>query len=179
MEVFLLVVLMVGWVLFRILRGDAVSPHTRDRKKMDFGIRLYRQKRYEESLGFFEKMVRDFPKSAVAWNYKGKNELALGRPFDALMSLATCQQIDVRYGESYLDRAKALIALSDWESAWIEADKACWHLRNQGEPLRLRGFLHQKLGRLDKAAEDWKEAIKLGDEDAQYMLQQYRLPHNR
>lgn len=174
MEVLILLVVFALYIVVRVSLGVAEDQIAKDRKRYAHGIAMVRRREYEEARYYFEAILHEAPRCALALAYRGKCHAAMGENYAALADFTRATSIDYRMVEAYLDKAKVLYELEEFENAMVEIEKACWHMRNSGEAFRIRGMLHLHFGHDDKARVDFKHAITLGDEDAQHMLQ--RLP---
>ena len=174
MEVFLLVIVFAAYIAIRVALGAANDTLTKDKKKYARGIALAKCKDWAGAKEYFDKVLEKEPRSATALLYRGKANAALEEPYNALADFTRATAIDYRIGEAYLDKGIILWDLGEIDNAFIEIDKACWHMRNHAPAFRLRGKLYIKLGHEQKALADFRQAVVLGDEDANYMLNKLR-----
>lgn len=175
MEALIFFIVIAGYIGLKVAFGATQDPIAKDKKKFDAGIRLVKAKDWNKAYVYFNAMISDSPRSAVAYAFRGKCRLAMGEVYNALADFTKATDLDYNMAEAYIDKTKALIELEEYEQALAEAHKAVWHLRNNGEAHRLRGVVLLKMGEAGKAALDFKKAVSLGDEDAGFILSQHRL----
>ncbi|WP_026998732.1 tetratricopeptide repeat protein [Eisenibacter elegans] len=168
LSVFLIFGLYIG---IRLMLGHHKSPAQRDAKRLGEGVALLAQKQYEDALAYFEKALKQSPNSALAWTCKAQCHLQLQQPFYCLHACTKALDIDYTLRQNYLYKGIALMQIQEHEQALQELDKAVWHYKStSAEALRYRGLAHYRLGNNDKAELDFKKAIQLHDEDANYYL---------
>jgi tetratricopeptide (TPR) repeat protein len=170
MEVFVLFVLFMGCLFVKALLFKPNDPTSRDEKKFKEGIQLVNSKRYEEGFAYFNKALKENPKSGLAYACRGRCNLCLNDLFAAIYDTTEALAYDHCIADAYLVKGIALFELEMYKDAFIEFDKAVWYARNNGESYRWRALCRTKLGMADKAYEDFAKAINLGDEHASYYI---------
>lgn len=173
MEVFLLLLLLAAYIAIKVVIGGAQDPLVRDRKKFTAGITMVRNKEWEKGFLYFNAMISESPKSATAWLYRGKCQQGLKNYYAAIADFTKASDLDYNVSEAYLDKAKLLMELEEFEQALEAAEKAAWHMRNNGEAYRVRGEVLMKLGINGKAVMDFRKAVSMGDENASYYLRKH------
>ncbi|MFN8355962.1 MAG: hypothetical protein U0Y10_16020 [Spirosomataceae bacterium] len=171
METFALSFLFVVYFVIDYFMTDHDSPADKDRKSFQEGLTLLQSKAFNQSFEYFNKAVQEYPKSAIAYLYRGKSNLGRGNIYSALYDLEQSCAIDNTLAECYYLKGLALFELEDFEKSFLEFDKAVWHYRAQdAEAMRWRAMTRYRLGQIEQATKDLETAIKLGDEKAPYLL---------
>ncbi|WP_128543476.1 tetratricopeptide repeat protein [Larkinella soli] len=173
MEVVLLSLLFGIYLFIRYFVVDHETPAEKDRRRFQAGIDLIQLRRYEEAHAYFDSAVKAFPKSGLAYAYRGKCRLQLGNQHSALYDLTQALSLDNTVSSSYLDRGIAFFQLQLYQEAFREFDKAIWYSRGmEPDPLRWRAMVGIHLQRISQAEQDLRRAIELGDENSVYVLKQ-------
>jgi tetratricopeptide (TPR) repeat protein len=140
-------------------------------EQLEDGVHLIHHRKYQEALSFFTEKLKHFPKSAKAHYYRSFCNLELGNLYSALYDIEQSLSFDNTVGESYVTKGKILYKLEDYDTAFLEFDKADWHFRSENPiALRWRGMARYQLGQRKSAIEDFRLAVQLGDEDSDYIL---------
>ncbi|MBC7408857.1 MAG: hypothetical protein H7339_10750 [Arcicella sp.] len=143
----------------------------RDVEKLVEGEILLSEKKYLEAQIFFTEKLKLFPKSSKAYYFRGKVNLALENYFSALYDIEQSISFDHTVAECFVLKGKILFRLNEFDKAFLEFDKADWFYRSgNAETLRWRGMSRYLIGQVDNAIEDFKRAVELGDEDADFIL---------
>jgi tetratricopeptide (TPR) repeat protein len=170
MEVFILLVLMGLYIGLKVFMGGAADPIGRDKRKYKAGLRFIDNREFDKGFVYFNAMISENPRSASAWLYRGRCQQGLGNQYAAIADYTKASEIDYNVAEAFLLKAKLLLHLDEVEQALEAAEKAVWHLRNNGEAYTVRGEILAKLGQNGKAVMDFRKAISLGDENANFIL---------
>lgn len=143
----------------------------RDLEKLGEGELLLSEKKYSEAQTFFTEKLKHFPKSSKAYFYRGKANLLLENYFSALYDIEQSISFDNTVPDYFVLKGKILYKLEDFDKAFLEFDKADWFYRSgNAETLRWRGMSRYLIGQVENAILDFKRAVELGDEDADYIL---------
>ncbi|MBB5283211.1 tetratricopeptide (TPR) repeat protein [Rhabdobacter roseus] len=173
MEISLLVLLFIPYLIIKYLVTDHDTPAEKDTKRFREGIELVAQQQYEEAFRYFDEQVKKYPKSAVAYAWRGKCNLRDENYFSALYDLAQALSYDNTLAAAYLDKGQAHLALREYQDAFREFDKAVWFYRdNNADALRLRGLARLRMKQLSQSERDLRRAVELGDENARHVLSQ-------
>ncbi len=173
MEVVLLSLLFVVYLGIRYFVVDHETPAEKDMKRFHSGLSLVKNRDFEAAFTFFDTTVRQQPKSAVAYAYRGKCQLMLGNYYSAIYDLTQAISLDNTLADCYLDRGIALYETEHISEAFREFDKAVWHFRDeQPDAYRWRAVARVKLNQVQQAESDLRRAVLLGDENSFYILQQ-------
>jgi tetratricopeptide (TPR) repeat protein len=143
----------------------------RDVEKLGDGEVLLSEKKYLDAQIFFSEKLKFFPKSSRAYFFRGKANLHLENYYSALYDIEQSISFDNTVAEYFVIKGKILYKLEEFDKAFLEFDKADWFYRSgNAETLRWRGMSRYLLGQVENAIIDFKRAVELGDEDADYIL---------
>ena len=143
----------------------------RDVEKLGEGEILISEKKYSEAQIFFTEKLKSYPKSSKAFFYRGTANLYLENYFSALYDIEQSISFDNTVPDYFVLKGKILYKLEEFDKAFLEFDKADWFYRSgNAETLRWRGMSRYLIGQVDNAIVDFKRAVELGDEDANYIL---------
>lgn len=173
MEVFLLSLIFVAYLSIRYFVIDHETTAEKDVKRFQAGLMLVKNRDFEPAFTYFDTAVRQHPKSAVAYAYRGKCQLMLGNFHSAIYDLTQAISLDNTLADCYLDRGMALYETEQFVEAFREFDKAVWHFRDeQPDAYRWRAIARVKLNQVQQAESDLRRAVSLGDENSYHLLQQ-------
>lgn len=173
MEVALLGFLFMVFLFARYFVVDHDTPADKDRQRFAEGIALVQLHRYEDAFVYFNDAVKQYPKSSLAFAYRGKCHLRNENAYSALFDLNYALSLDNTIPDSYLDKGIALYQLSQFGEAFKEFDKAVWYFRGQQpDAIRWRALARIQLDQYTQAQKDLIRAIELGDENSAYLLKQ-------
>ena len=173
MEVALLGLFFIFYLFVRYFVIDHDTAADKDRHRFAEGIYLVQLHRYHEAFHYFDKAVKQHPKSSIAFAYRAKCHLRNGNAYSALFDLTYALSLDNTIPESYLDKGIALYELNQFGEAFKEFDKAVWYFRGQQpDAIRWRAMARMQLDQYTQAQKDLLRAIELGDENSAYLLKQ-------
>ncbi|GAB3338451.1 hypothetical protein GCM10027299_50570 [Larkinella ripae] len=171
MEVALIGLFFIFYLFVRYFVIDHETPAEKDRRRFATGLQLVQQHRNDEAFRFFDDAVKAYPKSSIAFAYRGKCHLRNENVYSALFDLTYALSLDNTVPDSYLDRGIALYQLNQFGDAFKEFDKAVWYFRGQQpDAIRWRAMARMKLEQFKQAEKDLIRAIELGDENSAYLL---------
>ncbi|WP_044171226.1 tetratricopeptide repeat protein [Flectobacillus major] len=143
----------------------------KNKEKLEEGEAMLHEKKYAQAKAFFSEKLKRFPKSAKAYLLRTKANLFLENYYSALYDIEQSISFDNTVAEAYVLKGKILYKLDEFDKAFLEFDKADWHYRSENPiALRWRGMARFQIGQTDNAIEDFRRAVELGDEDAEYIL---------
>ncbi|TAF67733.1 MAG: tetratricopeptide repeat protein [Cytophagales bacterium] len=176
MEVLAFVFIMFFVVGVALLMGWHKDLSYQDRKKYKIGIQTLEKHDYNKAFDYFDKAIQSNPKtSAILYAFRGRCHLHFKNYYHALSDCQKALQIDYNLKECYLDRGKAFFFLHQYEEALREFEKAVWYYHEKSpEAYRFKGLTHYELGNTREAENDFKQAIRLKDEEANYYLLQIK-----
>ena len=173
MEVVLLSLFFVVYLTIRYYLVDHDTASDKDRKRFEKGIALTQNRDVTEAYAYFEDAVRQHPKSAIAYAYRGKCQLILENYYSAIYDLTEAISRDNTLADCYLDRGIALYYTEEYQQAFREFDKAVWHFHDeQPDAYRWRALVRIQLRQLPQAENDLRRAVALGDENSFHLLLQ-------
>ncbi len=171
MEIALLILLLIPYMAIHYLLTDHDTPADKDRKRFGRGLTMLHTRQYEEAYTFFNEAVKLYPKSAIAYAWRAKSQLALGNHYSAIYDLTQAISRDNTLAECYLDKGKAHLDINEPMEAFREFDKAVWYFRDENaDAYRWRAVARIALGQVSHAQGDLRRAIALGDENAVLLL---------
>lgn len=173
MEVALLSVLFVLYLTIRYYVMDHDTPADKDKIRFRKGLELIKKRAFTEAHQYFDEAVRLYPKSALAYAYRGKCHLAQDNYYSAIYDLTQAVNRDNTLADCYLDRGIAFYHIDEFTSAFREFDKAVWHFRDeQPDAYRWRALARIQVRQLPQAESDLRRAVSLGDENSFHLLLQ-------
>lgn len=173
MEVTLLGLLFALYLAINYFLTDHDTPSDKDRVRFDKGIQLLKNKEVSSAFTFFDDAIRQHPKSAIAYAFRGRCQLLQDNYYSAIYDLTQAISRDNTLGHCYLDRGVAYYKTHQFPEAFREFDKAVWHLRDeQPDAYRWRALARIQLRQLQQAENDLRRAVILGDENAFQLLRQ-------
>lgn len=173
MEVVALGLLFTLYLTIRYFLVDHDTLADKDRKRFRTGIDLVRNRQVDEAHSFFDEAVRQHPKSAIAYAYRGKCHLIQENYYSAVYDLTQAINLDNTLADCYLDRGIAYYKTNDFQQAFREFDKAVWHFRDEKpDAYRWRALARIQFRQLPQAENDLRRAVSLGDENSFNLLRQ-------
>lgn len=174
MEICLIVLLFIPYLfLKKYYLTDHETRAEKDSARFAEGIALFRSKNFGEAFAYFDQRVKQYPKSATAYAYRGKCNLQDENYYSALYDLSQALSFDNTLADCYIDKGKVHLALLEFGDAFREFDKAVWFYRNENpEALRLRGLARLRMQQFVQSERDFMRAVELGDEDSRFILTQ-------
>ncbi|GAB3946284.1 hypothetical protein GCM10028805_16520 [Spirosoma harenae] len=173
MEVTALCLLFGIYLTVRYFLVDHDTASDKDLKRFSKGIDLIQNRQLSEAYLYFNNAVRQHPKSAIAYAYRGKCQLIQENYYSAIYDLTEAISRDNTLAECYLDRGIAYYKTDEFQQAFREFDKAVWHYRDeQPDAYRWRAIARIQLRQLPQAENDLRRAVALGDENSFHLLLQ-------
>lgn len=173
MEVVALSLLFTIYLIIRYFLVDHDTSADKDRKRFRKGIELVNNRAFDEAHRYFDDAARQYPKSAIAYAYRGKCHLVQENYFSAIYDLTQAINLDNTLADCYLDRGIAYYNTDEFQSAFREFDKAVWHFRDEKpDAYRWRALARIQARQLPQAENDLRRAVSLGDENSFHLLLQ-------
>lgn len=173
MEVALLGLLFIAYITIRYYVIDHDTPADKDRKRFRKGIELVRTKNIQDAHRYFDDVVRQYPRSAIGYAYRGKCHLFQQNYYSAIYDLTQAINRDNTLADCYLDRGIAYYSTDQFNDAFREFDKAVWHFRDEKpDAYRWRALARIKVRQIAQAENDLRRAVALGDENSFHLLLQ-------
>lgn len=171
MESFAIFSVFFIYIGVRLALGHHKTPEMRDRVLYKKGFELLFNREYAEAKDYFSHKIQQKPQSSIALMCRGKANFLLGNYYQTLSDCGKALKINQSLAEAYFWQARAYTETQEYDNAMETYTKGIWHFREgNAEIFRYRGLLYLLLNEIEKANEDFKQAIKLGDEDAVYLL---------
>lgn len=173
MEIALLGLLFVLYLTIRYYLMDHDTPSEKDQKRFKSGIDLVAKRQHDQAYTYFDEAVRQHPKSAIVYAYRGKCNLAQENYYSAIYDLTQAISRDNTLADCYLDRGIALYRIEEYQNAFREFDKAVWYFRDEKpDAYRWRALARIQVRQLPQAENDLRRAVSLGDENSFHILMQ-------
>ena|GEM_PF-391071 len=170
-ETLLLILLFIPYLVLRYHLADHDTPSEKEKKRLAEGVELYNNQEYTKAFEYFNNALKVNRKSAVAFAYRGKCNLKDNNLYSALYDFTEAISFDNTIPDLHLDRGIVQFKLGEFENAFLSFDKAVWFSRGEEpESLRWRALARLKLHQHAQAEKDLQKAVKLGDENAAYVL---------
>lgn len=183
MEIAILIPFFTLYIIIRYFVEKRETAAGNDIRRFAQGIELFKARKYKEAYAFFDTALQDFPKSALAYTYRGKCSLAEGNIHSAMYNFTQALSYDNTLAECYLEKGKILLGQQQYRDAFREYDKAVWFSHgNNPEILRERGIARMKVKLYRQSSADFSRAVELGDEESCNILMQppfYGVPLKR
>lgn len=163
--------LFVVYLTLRYYLMDHDTPSDKDRSRFRKGIELVSTRNITEAHRYFDDAVRQHPKSAIAYAYRGKCQLVQDNYYSAIYDLTQALSRDNTLADCYLDRGIAYYKTNQFSDAFREFDKAVWHFRDeQPDAYRWRALARIQIRQIPQAESDLRRAVSLGDENSFHIL---------
>ncbi len=168
-----MIFLLIPYFIVRYYLADHDTPTDKERKRLTEGIALFEQQEYTKAYAYFDRRIKEYRKSAIAYAYRGKCNLHDNNLYSAVYDFSQALSFDNTLSDVHLHKGIAHYELKEFETAFLSFDKAVWFSRGE-EPrsLRWRALARLKLHQLSQAEKDLSKAVELGDENAAYVLSQ-------
>jgi Tfp pilus assembly protein PilF len=106
--------------------------------------------------------------TAKRYNAQGLEHLGNEELDEAAADFRRSLVADVTYGPAHNNLGKVFYAQKDWYQAAWEFDYARELMPRQPEPLNNLGLVHEQAGELDRAVENYQQAVALGPDRIEY-----------
>ena len=171
METALLSLSFVLYIIIRYYMIDHEAQSDKDYRRFKDGIELFNSRNYEEAFTYFDTVAASGRKSAVAHLYRARCHYKFDNPFAALVDLTHAQNIENTLAVCHLERGIINYEIGEFSNAYLDFDRAVWHFhRENAESFCWRAMAKWQLQKYTEAENDFKRAIKMGDEYASYQF---------
>ena len=155
---------------FKILGGTKREPPLNTRSMPFMTQRIYKKGyehfsagKYEKALKAFEKVTKQVPYNAAAFNSRGLSLNKLGKTDEAIEDYSKAIILDQRLRDAYMNRGLAYVELGELQKAI--KDYTRFIILDQKD---LRGYIaralaYDKMGSREKACRDLAKACELGN----------------
>lgn len=159
------------YIYLRIRLGNDITPQERDEALFKEGIDLYHNEACAPAFRYFEEKVLNYPKSAVAYFYRGKCHYYFENWEAALIDFEKTLRLDNTIPEAYWLKANCLYMLEDYAASLFELKRASrFYLDKNADVLRSIGELEFRGGDFESAEKNLKIASNLGDSQSAILL---------
>lgn len=170
MEALLLIFVFAGYIGALFISGKHKDKNVSDRKRHAYAGSMIHEKRWYEVLPLLNHIIDQEPKCAVAYQWRATCHQHTSEPYLALADFQKANNIDPHLAQCYMSKGLILYQLGLFEQSLIEFEKAVWYMRDEPSAFRWRALAYLRLGQIDKALPDLRQATLLGDEHASFML---------
>jgi tetratricopeptide (TPR) repeat protein len=150
-----------------VLRQAAVMAPDEANVREHLAVALYQAKEYSEAAALLEKMMREegFAKRGDLVTALGECQLMLNRPREARDSFETASALEPGAVSSWLNLAKAAMAINDPARAEMSLRKALSMDGQSPEAQVMLGYLRLKQDRLEESLAAFRKAASLDAKD--------------
>jgi len=141
----------------------------------NLSLLYYKEKKMPQSIEYSSKRIELDPNNVVAYIDRGTAKRALKLYKEAEADFDKALQLNPRFFRAYGYRAFLFLELGDYQKAMIDASKALEINKEYGYAFLVLGQIKIKMG-IGDYCEDFRLALKYGEEDAAQALKSY-CPH--
>lgn len=177
MEFLLIFVFPLGlYLLYLTFFADLRSSFEKANDQFGKEINSFDQLEGQKSIDFFQDLLRQgkAPKG-FAYYQLGCAHLKQGNTHQALYSFQQAVRFDGSIAEAYKKSAELLLEQQAYEEALTEINRALFYLRYDADGHFLKGKCLLELKEVDKAKSSLSEAVRLGSEDANYLMHNHMI----
>jgi tetratricopeptide (TPR) repeat protein len=145
-----------------------IDPH-RTGAVINSGYVYYLIGKYREALQKYSHAIQMNPLNSKAYIGRAKIKQEMNDLQGALSDFNTSLSLQESY-DGYLNRAICRIKMTDYEAAIVDLN-ACIQLQQTGPAFYYRGIANFGLGRKPEACADFRQAVLLGNSDAETEIQ--------
>jgi tetratricopeptide (TPR) repeat protein len=158
----LVVVTFFGYIYYLRNYADLRSKSEKEEAEFSSGVEMYRSGRFDEAYEYFDKKVREKPKSCIAYLYRGLAQKGTGKLNEAFNDIQTAVSLDDEAYKAHLEFGKLYMDANDFENALLKFNKAIIKAEDTSpKAYQLRGQLYLKLNRETEAQEDFATEKRL------------------
>jgi tetratricopeptide (TPR) repeat protein len=134
------------------------------------GRNLMGERRYQEAISFFDKVIQSDPSFAEAYVYKGHAYNLLGEYRRAVEAYGRAVALDPKNSDTFVNQGSALYHMQDYKNAIASYDRAIGFDPQNAYAYFSRGSARAKLDDFRAAIRDFDRAVALGrsSEDVYY-----------
>lgn len=140
---------------------EKIPPKIDEDKDFVEGTAFFKEAKYAEAAGSFEKVTARYPEIAAAHFNLGLSALRAGRKDQGLASLETSVQLDPKMIEAYFLLGEEYFALGERDKSQAAFDKAIALDPANPKAHYNLGIIFYKAGRPDEALASFRKAIEL------------------
>ena len=124
------------------------------------GLRLAKEKKYEEAINIFEQCLKSSPKNPDLYFYQGNAFMDLLQFEKALEQFSKSISHDSSYTDAYINRASCYFQIKNYTLAYQDYTKVLKLDANNSDANYLRGNCSYKLGNFEAALVDYESALQ-------------------
>jgi tetratricopeptide (TPR) repeat protein len=152
----LVVVTFFGYIYYLRNYADLRSKSEKEEAEFSSGVEMYKSGRFDEAYEYFDKKVREKPKSCIAYLYRGLTQKGKGNVNEAFNDIQTAVSLDDEAYKAHLEFGKLYMDANDFENALLKFNKAIIKAEETSpEAYQWRGQAYLKLNRPAEAQEDF------------------------
>ncbi|WAC14087.1 hypothetical protein [Dyadobacter pollutisoli] len=152
----LVVATFFGYIYYLRNYADLRSKSEKEEAEFSPGVEMYRNGRFEEAYWYFDKKVKEKPKSCIAYLYRGLTQKGRGNVPEAFNDIQTAVSLDDEAFIAHLEFGKLYLEANDLETALSKFNKAITKAEETSPaPYHWRGQAYLKLNRETEAQEDF------------------------
>lgn len=126
MDVIVVAPLIVLLLILKYHFTDHDTKTDKEKKLFAEGIALYEVKDYAKAFDYFNQILKENRKSAVAFAYRGKCNLIEDNFYSALYDFTQALSFDNTLIDVHFDKGKTHYQLEEYNDAFLSFDKAVW-----------------------------------------------------
>lgn len=162
----LITVAVISYIIYLRYYADLRTEADKELAQLQVGIKLYNTNQVEAAYQYFDQALHDHPQWSVAYLYRARCHLKLGRIDAALADLRTGESYDDTVSDIHVEIGRILYDRHDYDAAFTEFDKAVFHSQGRDPmPYYWRGLTRQKLHQAEEAQHDLDQAIALEEKN--------------
>jgi len=146
MDALIVIPLLVAYFLIKYYATDHETPLDKDRKRFQEGLDLYEKGEYDAALTYFNEQIKEHPKSALAYTYRGKSNHKLGNLYTASYDFKEALSFEINQPEVHLEKGIIHYELEEYEEALLALEKAVWFTHNKNpDAIKWRNMAQQQV----------------------------------
>lgn len=99
------------WAIWLLGENDRVS------QRLALGTALFQKSRFDQALGIFDQVIRDYPDFSEAWNKRATLYYVMGRLDESLQDVEKTISLEPRHFGALAGAAQIYMAQERWEEA--------------------------------------------------------------
>lgn len=131
LDAIIVIPLLLAYFVIKYYATDHETTVEKDRKRFVEGIRLYEKGEYTAALQYFDQKVKEYPKAALVYAYRGKCHLQDDNLYTALFNFNQALAFELNLPDILLEKGKIHFTLGEFQEAFLAFDKAAWFTRNK------------------------------------------------
>ena len=128
-------------------------------RRVDEGLILYRQGKYQESINFYTEYLKTDPYNEAAYNRRGNVYFLKFEQYDAAIDdYNRAIEVNPQYWKPYYNRGNVHTILQDYDAAISDYNRALELNPNDADIYESRGICYLQAGEIKKAFADFAKA---------------------